>query len=177
MGSSTLSRVSSASIRVTLLSRDDWRSAVATAVDAPPGADPSVADALARGRTGRADALLIESYGGAALLPVVRHHRRVGDIVEALPHGLAGGPVSVFGAPPRANAAALCRALGAQRVSVAVHHLQASRHPNCGTARRMYSNWRPAARGLASARAASFGPRHVPGWRFGAATRPICLRC
>jgi hypothetical protein len=128
-GLSTLSHVGTESMRVTPLGRDDWRSALATAVDAPPAAHPSLADALGRGRAGRADAFLLESPRGAALLPVVRHHRRVGDVVEALPHGLSGGPVTVFGSPPAATPETLCTALGAQRVSVAVHHLQASRHP------------------------------------------------
>jgi hypothetical protein len=126
---STLSPVSADSLGLTVLGREDWRSSLAAAVDAPPGADPLVADALARGRKGRADALLIESRGGASLLPVVRHHRRVGDVVEALPHGIAGGPVTIFGEPPPAQAAAVRRVLGAQRASVAVHHMHASGHP------------------------------------------------
>ena len=109
---STLSPVSAGSLGLTVLGRDDWRSSLAATVDAPPGADPLVADALARGRKGRADALLIESRAGASLLPVVRHHRRVGDVVEALPHGISGGPVTVFGDPPPAQAAAVRRVLG-----------------------------------------------------------------
>jgi hypothetical protein len=121
--------VSAESIQVSLLGRDAWQATIATAADAPPGAQPALADALARGRAGRADALLLESPHGAALLPVVRHHRRLGEMVEALPHGLAGGPVTVSGSPPAASAWTLRHALGAQRASVAVHHLQASRHP------------------------------------------------
>jgi hypothetical protein len=107
----------------------EWRATVEAASDAPPGADPLVAAALAKGRGGRAEAVFIEAVGGTALLPMVVHRRRIGDIVVALPHGLASGPVRVAGDPPCADAGRLRRALRAQRMSVAVHHLQAPWHP------------------------------------------------
>jgi hypothetical protein len=121
--------VSRSALRISPVGPAEWRATVETASDAPPAADPLVAGALARGRRGRAEAVLLESASGAALLPMVVHRRKIGDIVEAMPHGLASGPVPIAGDPPCVEAGRLRRALRAQRMSVAVHHLQAPRHP------------------------------------------------
>ena len=100
-----------------------------SASDAPPAAHPVVADALARGRGGCAKAVRMEVARGTALLPMVVQRRRIGEVVEAMPHGLSSGPVQVSGDAPSADARMLRRALRAQRLTVAVHHLQARRHP------------------------------------------------
>jgi hypothetical protein len=113
-------------IRVSDVPRDAWTAAVAQASDVPPGALPEVVDALARGIGGgaRARAVRVESNRGVALLPMVVRRGLLGPGVEALPFGIAAGPVTLEGRSGPMDVEAIRRALRGQVLELAPHHAQ-----------------------------------------------------